>query len=74
MKQQLEEEEKKKNNWPELLIISHPLVIPTVHKVQQKHNLNKKEQARTKFGRSLCIYKPTLDYTLQNNSTCKLYT
>jgi len=42
------------SNQPELLILGHPVLIPSVHKIQQQNNLNEKEQARSELGYRFC--------------------
>ena len=39
---------------PELFILSDPVLIPPMHEVQQKNNLNKKEQSRSELGYRFC--------------------
>jgi fructose-bisphosphate aldolase class 1 len=42
------------SNQPELLILGDPVLIPSVHKIQQQNNLNEKEQARSELGYRFC--------------------
>jgi hypothetical protein len=35
---------------PKLFILSDPVFVPSMHEVQQKNNLNKKEQSRSELG------------------------
>lgn len=48
------------NSSPKLFIISNPFVIPSMNKIEQKYNLNEKEQSRPKFRSCLCIHNSKL--------------
>jgi hypothetical protein len=41
---------KKTKYQQELFILSDPVFVPSMHEVQQKNNLNKKEQSRSELG------------------------